>query len=712
MPNADSASVASAISSPSSHAPLTLLEDLARRGVDWPFASVDASTIEPAIRRLVARARKDQAAIGEEIHGDFAATFGAFDAMTEDLDLAISLVGHLESVASTPALRDAYNAIQAEVSAHYGGVVLDAALHRALKGFAESGEGRALDGERRRYVDKTLADFRRHGALLDDAGKRRLTELDVALAQKTLEFSQNVVDATGAIEFIFDSADRLAGLPEGAIAQARESAKSKGRDGYRLTLQAPTYLAVMTHADDRALRETMFRGHTTRATRAPYDNRPLVREILSLRREKARLLGYRDFADLILEDRMAGTGARARAFVAELRGHAAAAARRENDELLAFARATTGDATLQLEAWDVAYWAEQQRMGLYDFDPVALRPYFTLDAVLAGLFAIAERLYGLRISPWKEAETCDPQVRAFRVVDADDTPLGAFHVDVFPRENKRDGAWMHGAVTATDTRVLGVVGSAGARTLSLECLVGNLTPPIGDAPTRLSHAEVETMFHEFGHLLHHLLGARSVRALGGIQVAWDFVELPSMIMENWCWERQALDLFARHAETGEKLPDALFSAMKRARTFRAANAMFRQLGFAEADLALHCDLDPTVASADEIMSLARSIAADHASTSLPDDYAMIAGFAHLFGGPVVYAAGYYSYKWAEVLEADAFTRFRDDGVFSRSVGESFRASVLSRGDSDDAGALFRAFMGRDAKVEALLVRAGLRASAA
>jgi oligopeptidase A len=629
--------------------------------------------------------------------------------MSERLDLALGLVGHLESVASTPAIRDAYNAVQAPVSGYYGGVVLDAALHRALIAFAESDAGRAIVGERRRYIDKTLADFRRHGALLDDAGKRRLTEIDVALAQTTLAFSQNVVDATGAIEWIFDSTDRLAGLPEGVVAQALESAKNKGVSGYRLTLQAPTYLAVMTHADDRALREEMFRAHTTRATKRPNDNRPLVRQILGLRRDKAKLLGVRDFADLILEDRMAHDGARARKFIADLRARVVEAAARENASLIAFAREITGDPTLTLEAWDVAYWAEKQRKALYDFDPEALRPYFTVDGVLSGLFAIAERLYGLRITPWRDAEVCDPQVRAYRVIDRDDTPLGGFQVDVFPRENKRDGAWMHGAVTATDARV---IGAPGRRTLSLECLVANLTPPIGDAPARLSHAEVETLFHEFGHLLHHLLGARSVRALGGIQVAWDFVELPSMIMENWAWEREALDLFARHAETGAVIPDALFSAMKRARTFRAANAMLRQLGFAEADLALHCDLDPHAASDQEVMDLARAVAVDHASSALPDDYAMIAGFAHLFGGPVVYAAGYYSYKWAEVLEADAFTRFRDEGIFSAVVGEAFRACVLARGDSDDAGALFRSFMGRDAKIDALLARAGLANAAA
>jgi oligopeptidase A len=347
--------------------------------------------------------------------------------------------------------------------------------------------------------------------------------------------------------------------------------------------------------------------------------------------------------------------------------------------------------------WDVTYYAEKLRRARFDFDEEALRPYFPLDRVIEGIFEIARRLYGVRVEPWQGAPTWHESVRAFVLREADGAAGAAFYVDVAPRETKRDGAWMFGLYNALP----------GAPRMSrhLEVLAGNLTPPLGDRPALLSHREVETLFHEFGHLMHHASSRVPVRGLAGTAVAWDFVELPSQIMENWCWEREALDVFARHHVSGEPIPGELYGRMRAARTFRAANAMMRQLGFAELDLALHTDYRPEEHG--PVVPYARAIMQRFSAVPLPPDHAMVASFSHLFGSPVGYAAGYYSYKWAEVLEADAFSRFLREGIFDRGVGRAFREGILARGDSEDPAALFRGFMGLDPSLVALLARDGL-----
>ncbi|HET6586009.1 MAG TPA: M3 family metallopeptidase, partial [Nannocystaceae bacterium] len=400
-----------------------------------------------------------------------------------------------------------------------------------------------------------------------------------------------------------------------------------------------------------------------------------------------------------LADRMAKTGARATAFVAELRERTEAAFAREQADLLAFRREIEGPQAPRLEPWDVAYWAEKQRRMLYDFDEEALRPYFALPRVVEGVFAVAQRLYGVTFEPEPALPVWHPDVQTYRILDQDGARLGAFYVDPFPRETKRDGAWMNGLLTGRLTE-------RGLEPhLGLVC--ANVTPPLPDRPALLDHREVETIFHEFGHLLHHLLSRTTVRSLGGTNVAWDFVELPSQIMENWCWEREALDLFARHFETGETIPEPLFAAMQRARTFRAASAMMRQLGFCDVDLTLHTAWDEQDNA--DVVGVARRIMQRYSPTALPPEYAMIAGFGHLFAHPVGYAAAYYSYKWAEVLDADAFDRFLQEGLFSRTVGDSFRRNILEQGDTRDPAELYRAFRGRDPDVRPLLRRSGLPA---
>ncbi len=663
-------------------------------GLDIPFDRIDASHVKPAVETLLADARAAVRDIASEsAPPTYENVLGALDERLEPLSRAMSVVGHLESVATTPALREIYTAVQPDVSAFYASIPLDAALYARLVALASSDGAKALDPIRKRHLQKTLEDFRRHGAELDAAGKARLEAIDRELAEVTTKFSQNVLDATNAFELRVDDEARLAGLPESARMQAKQSAEQKGKSGWRFTLQGPSVMAVLTYLDDEAIREAVWRAYNTRAAQ---ENGPLIAKILSLRNEKARLLGKRDFSDLVLADRMAKNGEAAYRFVRDLEGRTASAFEREKAELAAY-RAETSGSREPMKPWDVGYWSEKLRMERFDFDEEALRPYFAAERVLSGLFEVARRLYDLRITQTEGVSTWDPSVRTFEAKTAAGERVGIFYVDLHPRENKRGGAWMNGLIAG------GPTASGFDPHVALFC--ANATPPVGTDPALLTHDEVETLFHEFGHLLHQLLSRVPVRALAGTSVAWDFVELPSQIMENWTWERDALDLFARHVETGETIPDALFDPMKRARTFRAASMQMRQVGFGVVDLLIHRELD--VVANPDVLAFARDAMAPFSTTPVPDDYAMLAGFTHLFAHGVGYAAGYYSYKWAEVLDADAFSRFQNEGLFSADVGAQFRDRVLSRGDSADAAELFRDFMGREPRLDALLERSGL-----
>lgn len=669
--------------------------------VPVPFDEVRAADIEPSVDQLLDEAQRRLDAIGTTNENrTYANTLGALDLASNELDYATGLVSHLESVLGSNDLRDAYNAVLPKVSSFYTKILLSEPLYKALRDYAETDDAKSLDPGHARYLKKTLADFRRNGAELDAKGKARLAEIDVALSELTLKFSQNVVDATAAFELVVDDAKRLEGLPEGAIAAARKSAEEKGKAGYRLTLQAPSYGPVMTFAHDRGLRETLYRAHVMRASSGPHDNRQIIRDVLALRKEKATLLGFAHFADLVTDDRMAKSGKEALAFVTMLRDRLMPFFERENAELEAFAKKHGHEG--RLEPWDTAYWAEKQRRALFDFDEETLRPYFPLDRVTQGLFEIATSLYGVRIERDAEAKVWHEDVTAWSVRDAAGKRLGGFYFDLFPRETKRDGAWMGGVVD----RLPGTEHELE----NIAVVVANMTPPRGAGqPALLNHREVETLFHEFGHMMHHVLSEVPIRSLAGTRVVSDFVELPSMIMENWCWEKEALDRFARHFETGAPIPDAIKERMLRARTYRAANALMRQLGFSTTDLSLHTSYDP--AKDGDVMAYAREIFARFSPMTLPADYAMLAGFSHLFGSPYGYAAGYYSYQWSEVLEADAFGRFRKDGILSPEVGGRFRSEILAKGDTDDPAVLYRSFLGRDPDVGALLTRLGCAAPA-
>ena len=665
-----------------------------------PFDQVKAEHIEPAVDRFITDAQQGIDALAADSGPrTYDNTLAALEDVGETLEYVMSVARHLESVATYPELRDAYNAVQPKVSEFYSKIPLNEDLWKQIKRFSETDEAHSLTGTRARFLQKTIDDFHRSGADLDEAGKARLNELNVELAQVTTKYSQNVLDATNAFDVIIEDEAQLAGLPPSAVAMARQDAESKDKPGWRFTLQGPSYVAVLTYLDDADIREKVYRAYVTRGSKEPFDNRELILAILGLRKEKAQLLGYRDFADLVLEDRMAKSGQSAREFVDSLKEKTVAAFHRENEELLAFRRETEGPDAPELNAWDVAFYAEKMRRALYDFEEEELRPYFAFEKVLEGMFELVNRLYGIEVVEEHGIPVWDEKVTYYSINDSDGTRLGSFYADFYPRENKRGGAWM-------DSFFIGVPGGPRPH---LGFICGNQTPPVDGKPALLTHREVETIFHEFGHLLHHLLSRVEIRSLGGTNVAWDFVELPSQIMENWCWEREALDLFGRHYENGEPIPEELFQKMKRARNFRAANAQMRQLSFATVDLALHRDYDPERDG--DVTKYAFDILQSFAPAPFPSEHAMIAAFTHLFSSPVAYGAGYYSYKWSEVLDADAFSRFAAEGIFSREVGMQFRERVLAKGDSEEPAKLFRDFMGRDPDAEALLRRQGLSPAA-
>lgn len=666
--------------------------------VPVPFAETRAEHILPAVERLLGVAQKRLDAIGDAPRSR-ASTLEAYDLATSELDYASNVASHLESVIGTAELREAWGAALPKLTELYSRIVLSEPLYRALREYAKTDDAKKLDPGRARFLEKTLADFRRNGAELDAKGKERLAAIDIALGEITLKFTQNVTDATATFEVLESDESKLSGLPEGVRAAAKRSAEEKGKTGYRFTLQAPSYGPVMSFADDRELRKKLYFAQNTRASAhgpggAAHDNVPIIRQVLELRREKAKLLGFAHWADLVTEDRMAKSGKEALAFVTMLRDRLMSAFQRENAELVTFAHANGHEGPL--EPWDITYWSEKQRRALYDFDEETLRPYFPLDRVQRGLFEVGSSLYRVKIERDPEAKVWHDDVTAWSVTDRDGKRIGTFYLDLFPRETKRDGAWMGGMVDRLPTTPY--------ERENVAVIVANMTPPRGPGqPALLSHREVETLFHEFGHMMHHVLSEVPVRTQAGTRVVSDFVELPSMIMENWCWEREALDRFARHHETGAPIPEEIKERMLKARTYRAANLLMRQLGFSTVDLTLHTTFDP---EKEDPIAAARAVFDAFSPVPLPKEYAMLASFSHLFGSSYGYSAGYYSYQWSEMLEADAFSKFREGGILSDVVGDAFRREILSRGDQEDPAKLYRTFLGRDPDVEALLKRLG------
>lgn len=676
--------------------------------INW--AAHTPEHIEPAIEQALSDSQAAIDAIARlplaEVTYDN--TFMALEEATELLNLAWGKVTHLQSVEDSPPLRDAQNKMLPKVSAFFARIPLNPDLWLRLKTMAESAEAEKLVGVPRRFLDETVADFRESGADLPEAERGRLEEIQGELAKLTQEYSENVLDGTNAWDIVVTDEARLAGIPEHARAAARQAAQAKGHGSdaepaWRFTLQFPSFVAVMTHADDEELRREMHQAFVAVGSSGKHDNRPLLPRILALRHEKAQLLGKSNFADLVLARRMAKTGSEALAFVEDLQAKSQRQFESEIAGREAFRAEQTGQPAGRLKAWEVGYWGEKQRKAQHDFDTEELRPYFPVDRVIAGLYELCSRVFGLKI----EEQTGGPghvwhdEVKCYTMHDEQGRHLGSFYADWHPRESKRGGAWM-GHLIAGGPR------PDGSRAPHLGYITGNLSPPIDGRPALLTHPEVETIFHEFGHLLHQLLGEVEIKSLNGTNVAWDFVELPSQIMENWCWERESLDLFARHHETGEAIPEDLFQRMLAARNFGSAGAMIRQLQFGKMDLLLHTRTPEFVAAGAE--GLETKIYGEVEEMMFPSEPPVptnVNRFGHLFSSPTGYAAGYYSYKWAEVLEADAFGRFKEEGIFNRETGRAFVDCVLSRGNSADPAELFRSFRGRDPDPDALLSRSGL-----
>ena len=648
----------------------------------------------------------------------YESTFGALENASEALDRGWGRLNHLDSVRDHKDQRDVLNKMLPRVSAFSSSVPLNAELWSALKAFADSPAARELDPIRARYVEETCAEFRDAGADLPSEQKERMAQLQIELAEVTQKFSENVLDSTNTFALLIEDEARLAGLPETAKAGALADAKSKDlatdeHPKWRFTLQHPSMGPVFQYADDDELRRELYQGNSLVGFHGEHDNSELIWKIVHLRQEKAELLGFPNFADLTLQRRMARDGASALKFVENLHERIAEAFRKEGAQLEAYKAGKAGGEPTPLEPWETGYWAEKQRKELYDFDDEDLRPYFRVEKVMAGLFGLATRLFGISITPREitchksgaspsngTVEVWDPEVTFYELHDAESGEhLGSFYADWHPRESKRNGAWMNFLETGLPAQD----GSGRKPHLGLIC--GNMTKPVGDQPALLAHFEVETIFHEFGHLLHQLLSEVPVKGLSGVRVPWDFVELPSQIMENFCWNRESLDFFARHHETGDPIPDELFAKMIAARNYMSATAFMRQLAFGKLDLELHLHLSTyTGRDLDEVD---REILAGYKVPLANNPPTMARRFTHLFGSSTGYAAGYYSYKWAEVLDADAFTRFRDEGVLNGETGRSFRETILSKGNSKSPDDLYRDFMGRDPELLPLLKRSGL-----
>ena len=676
------------------------------------WSSLTPDHIEADIGAALAGAEAAVAAICAQTEPlTYENTINALDEGLEALNQAWSLVSHLDSVSNSPELRKAYNAMLPKVTEFFSGIPLNDALWSVIKTYGESNAVAALTPTKQRYVSETLTDFREQGADLPPEQKKRAAAIQNELATLTQKYSENALDATNAWEKIVHDEPLLSGLPESARSAARQSAERKGHENaWRFTLQAPSYIAVMTYADNDALREEVWRAYSSAGRGEPHDNEPLVPRILELRHELAQLLGEKNFADYATKRRMAKSGDNALRFTDDLFGKVKNQFDQEAEALRKFKAKTIGeglplDPPPLLEPWEGAYWAEKQRQARYDFDEEALRPYFPINRVIDGMYALAQEIFGLRIEEISaEApdapEVWHEEVKMYRLHDAGTGEmLGAFYADWHPRESKRGGAWMNHFITGNRDS------QTGPRSPHLGLICGNLTPSVGSAPALLTHREVETIFHEFGHLLHHLCGEVEVKALNGVNVPWDFVELPSQIMENWCWERESLDRFARHHETGEPIPADLFNKMLAARNYMKASSNVRQLSFGKMDLELHInwpgseekDLDAFIDKALD------GYTAAYKTTPRSNVF----NFSHLFSSPMGYAAGYYSYKWAEVLDADAFTRFQDEGIQNPTTGRDFREKILARGNSEDPAKLYRDFMGRDPDPEALLRRDGV-----
>lgn len=674
------------------------------------YAAIRVEHIEPATDALLAENRALIARLSDPATpASWLTLVKPLEDANERLGRAWGAVGHLHGVLDSPELRTAYEANQPKIVQYYTELGQNLALLEKYKALWAAPEYDTLEPAQRKIIENELRDFRLSGAELADAEKKRFADLQEELAGVCTRFSNHVLDATNAFTLLIRDAADLAGVPADVIEAAGEAAQKDGVQGWKLTLKAPCYIPVMQYADNRPLREQLYRAYVTRASEfdeAARDNAPLIMQILRLRRESARLLDYANYAELSLATKMANTPAQVLEFLGNMAKKALPYARRDFEELQNFAR---DELQLEkLESWDLAWASEKLRAKRYAFSDQEIKQYFPEDKVLEGMFRVVERLYGIRVMP-DTAETWDARVRFFRIVDASENLVGRFYLDTYARETKRGGAWMDEAITRRRT--------ASGVQAPVAYLICNFSPPVGGRPALLTHDEVVTLFHEFGHGLHHLLTRVDYLGVSGIRgVEWDAVELPSQFMENFCWEWEVLRHMTSHIDSGDPLPRTLFDKMLAAKNFQAGMQTVRQLEYALFDMRLHCGFDPD--GARSLMQLIEEIRSEVA-VAIPPDYNRFANsFSHIFAGGG-YAAGYYSYKWAEVLSADAYSMFeesREDqarkapdqaSILDPGTGSRFLSEILAVGGSRPAIDSFKAFRGREPSPDALLRHNGM-----
>ncbi|MBI2969769.1 MAG: M3 family metallopeptidase [Gammaproteobacteria bacterium] len=664
------------------------------------FKRIRPEHAEPAIDELL---RRNRSALARLLAANTSYTWGnligPLEECQDELHRAWSPIGHLHAVADSEELRKAYNACLPKLTDYETELSQNEDLHGAYRQIAGGPEYGRLDTAQRKAVDNSLRDFRLSGIELPPEKRARFREIQQSLSRLQTRFEENLLDATQAWTRHVRDPALLEGLPQSALELAAQAARQRQTDGWLFTLEYPSYLPVMQYAESEPLRREMYDAYTTRASEqgpaaGNFDNSDVMVEILNLRRESASLLGYGSYAELSLARKMARSPEAVLEFMHDLVLRSRRVAQAEFAELAEFAGTRHGRS--QLNAWDVAFYSEKLRRQKFDISDEDLRPYFPLPVVLDGLFEVVHRLYGVSVRERHGVERWHEDVRFFEITDEAGALRGLFYLDPYIRRGKRSGAWMDDCIVRRRTS---------SRTqLPVAYLVCNFPPPVEDRPALLSHDEVMTLFHEFGHGLHHMLTLVDYADVSGINgVPWDAVELPSQFMENWCWERESLDLIARHYRSGERLPEPLYRKMQAARHFQSGMQMLRQLELALFDFRLHHE--GRGATAADIQALLDEVRRDTAVIIPPPYNRFQNSFSHIFAGG--YAAGYYSYKWAEVLSADAFSKFEETGIFDARCGRLFLHSVLEQGGSRDPMDLFIEFRGREPSIEALLRHSGI-----
>lgn len=659
-----------------------------------PFSQIDVADFKPSFEEAIAMARADvDAIINSPEVATFENTVEALDFAGQTLDRLSSIFFNLNSAETTDEIQKIAQEVSPLLTAFSNDITLNAQLFERIKTVHASKPMLHLTPEQEMLLDKKYKNFVRNGALLGEAQKARLREIDTELAKLKLTFGENVLAETHDYELHITDAADLSGLPEGAIEAAALTARDRNKDGWIFTLDHPSYIPFVTYADNRELRKELALAAGRKAFRGnERDNRELVKHIAALRHERANLLGYPTHAAFVLEERMAESPEKVIAFLNDLLAKAKPAAQREFAELTDFA--TKRDDIEHLEKWDGAYYSEKLRQERFNLDDEMLKPYFKLSHVLDGAFEVARRLFGIRFKEVHDIEKYHEEVQTFEVLDGEGALVAVFYADFFPRKGKRNGAWM------TSFKPQYILNGINERPhVSIVC---NFTRPTETKPSLLTFNEVTTLFHEFGHALHGMLANTTYPSLSGTSVYWDFVELPSQIMENWCYEPEALALFARHYETGEIIPQHYVDRIRESAAFLEGMATLRQLSFGMLDMAFHAadpsGIDDVKAFEDrafEPMRLYPEVA----------DNCMSVSFSHIFQGG--YSSGYYSYKWAEVLDADAFEYFRENGIFNAEIAAKFVANILSRGGTEHPMTLYKRFRGQEPTPDALLKRAGL-----